>query len=97
MDCPGDERMSTEENVMQPRCTPSTFRTYHLPDVLYSSQRLILNPHDRIVTLMDDNGMSAQGWAVTLAGYRAQLALFNLGIQPVPVEDGYRLFRLTPV
>jgi hypothetical protein len=25
------------------------------------------------------------------------LALFNLGIQPVPVEEGYRLFRLTPV
>ena len=29
-----------------------------------------------------------------LAGCRAQLATFNLGVQPVPEAGGYRLFRL---
>jgi hypothetical protein len=32
-----------------------------------------------------------------LADCRAQLAMFNLGIQPVPEEEGYRLFRLSLV
>lgn len=32
-----------------------------------------------------------------LAACRAHLAVFNLGIQPVPEEEGYRLFRLSLV
>ena len=31
----------------------------------------------------------------TLADTRAQLAAFNLGVQPVPEAGGYRLFRLS--
>lgn len=139
---------------MKQNATP-TFRTYHLPDVLYSNQRLILNLHDRIVTLVDDDEvsaqacLSAQAWAVTLAlldaypapcpqavlyaafagvevetareilaalfdagvldqalrygldealeDCRAQLAAFSLGIQPMPEEEGYRIFRLSLV
>jgi len=134
----------------------SPFQTYQLPDVLYSNQRLILNPHDRILTLLDDaDGVSAQAclsvqaWALTralldahpapcsqaalyaafvgvevevaqeiltalfeagvldvalryglgeaMADCRTQLALYNLGIQPVPEEESYRLFRLSLV
>jgi hypothetical protein len=30
-----------------------------------------------------------------LAGCRAKLAAFNLGVQPVLEEGGYRLFRLS--
>ena len=32
-----------------------------------------------------------------LAECRAKLALFNLGVQPAPEEEGYRLFRLSLV
>ena len=133
--------------------TTATFRSYALPGVLYGEQRLILNPKDRIVTLLGGYGellaqacFPATVLAVTqalvdahptpctlpvlyaaftgveleaareilgaleqakvldlalcrldaaLADGRAHLASFNLGIQPVPEEHGYRLFRLS--
>jgi hypothetical protein len=31
---------------------------------------------------------------VLVADCRAKLAAFNLGVQTIPKEDGYRLFRL---
>ena len=135
------------------KSTTPIFRSYELPGVLYGDQRLILNPAERIVTLLGDHGQleaqtcfAASALAVTqalvdahpapcpldalyaafvgveraaareilaaleqaevldlalgglegaLAGTRAQLAAFNLGVQPVPEAGGYRLFRLS--
>jgi glyoxylase-like metal-dependent hydrolase (beta-lactamase superfamily II) len=39
--------------------------------------------------------LALHGLDVALADCRAQLAAFNLGMQPVPEEGGYRLFRLS--
>jgi hypothetical protein len=137
---------------MEHHPTPS-FRSYELAGVLYGDQRLVLNPAERIFTLLGGHGQldaqacfSASALAVTqalvvahpapctldvlyaafagiertaareilaaleqaevldlalhgldgaLAGCRAQLAPFNLGVQPVPEAGGYRLFRLS--
>jgi RNA polymerase sporulation-specific sigma factor len=39
--------------------------------------------------------MALRGLDAALADCRAKLAAFNLGVQPVPEEAGYRLFRLS--
>ena len=138
---------------MKKRTTTATFQSYELAGVLYGEQRLILNPADRIVTLLGGYGellaqacfpatvlaitqalvdaypapctlpvlygafasvereaaqeilaaleqaevldLALHGLDTALADCRAHLAAFNLGIQPVPKEGGYRLFRLS--
>lgn len=133
--------------------TPKRFRYYALPEVLYGDQRLVLNPAERIVTLVGGHGqleaqacfpaaalavtqalldahptpcaldalyaafasveiaaareilaaleqasvldLALRGLDAALSDCRAQLAAFNLGMQPVPEEGGYRLFRLS--
>jgi hypothetical protein len=58
---------------MEQHPTPS-FRSYELAGVLYGDQRLVLNPHERIVTLLGGQGQleaqacfSATALAVTQA------------------------------
>ncbi len=41
--------------------------------------------------------LALRGLDGVLADCRAKLAALNLGVQPVPEEDGYRLFRLSLV
>jgi hypothetical protein len=58
-----------------------------------------LDAAQEILKALFDAGVLDQalrnGLMEALAGCRAQLAMFNLGIQPVPEKEGYRLFRLT--
>ena len=70
--------------------------------VLYAAiARVEVEAAQEILKALFDAGVLDQalrsGLDEALAGCRAQLALFNLGIQPVPEEEGYRLFQLTLV